>query len=724
LYQHRQLAGNIRVAFVNCLLTFFIDFVNMNLKLYCGVASIFIMYSAFAQVSVVYPETIKRPVEEQFFDTLLVDDYRWLEDTRSPETVDWLREQKELSDKYLSRTRRKEHASYQLEELSAVRFNKPMKIGRFYYKMMYPSPSLPPALYYMTSIEGTPKMLINPDDISKKDIVQIRDFAPSGKSDKLAVMYSRNGSDWCEVKVKKINGKYYEDHIHNVKFSNLGWKGEGFFYQTYNRGGKFDQDYRPRIFYHRIGTQPGDDILVFEPADTTLTTISFQVTSNERYLLIYQEDRSDSKKTVFIQDLNKEPEQWAPALFVRNFISDLNILGEHNGDLIALTDHNLPYGGIVRISPEDPYNWKVISPGFSDAIITSVRLFRNQIVCELLSGPKCFIAFLDYEGNLVKSLSIDPGYSIQGFMGEMDDDRLVYSIGTYFLPPVVYTLDLKTYKSELVSYTEVNFDPHVFKIEISEYPSADGTMVPVTIVMNKKTRLNGNNLTLLKTYGGFGLIEKPVFDWGITHFLNNGGIFAYAHVRGSGQLGEAWAASGRNMNKAKSVDDFIAGAEYLIRQGYTSAEKLAITGVSNGGLIVAAAMIKRPDLFRVAVPVVGVYDMIRFQKFTVGGFHTKEYGSVENKEEFYNLLSYSPLHKIKSRTNYPATLIMTAENDDRVPPFHSYKFAARLQNNRGQLNPVLLRIEKKAGHYGATGYNATIAEYADMYSFILHHLKD
>lgn len=696
----------------------------MSIRGFCAAICFFITLTGIGQILLDYPEATKRPVKESFFDTLLVDDYRWLEDTRSLETVGWLNKQKELSDKYLSRTRRKEHASYQLQELREVRFNKPVKIGRFYYKMMYPSPSLPPALYYMSSIEETPEMLVNPEDISRKDIIRIRDFAPSGKSDKLAIMYNRNGSDWCEIKVKNFDGTYYEDYIQNVKFSDIAWKEDGFFYQTYQRRGAFDQDYRPRIFYHRIGTQSEDDILVFEPDDTLSTSISFQVTSNERYLLIYQYDRYENENTIFIQDLNEEPEQWNPTIFVRNFNSKLTILNEHNGDLIAFTNHKLPYGGIVQISPEDPYNWKVISKGVSDAVITGARLFRNQIVCELISGPKCFIAFVSYEGNLIKSLSIDPGYSIQGFMGEMDDDRLVYSIGTYFLPPVVYTLDLKTYKSELVSYTEVNFDPYVFKIETKEYPSADGTMVPVTIVMNKKTKLNGNNPTLLKTYGGFGIIEKPIFDWGVTHFLNNGGIFAYAHVRGSGQLGESWAIAGRNMNKKKSIDDFIAAAEYLIGQKYTSKEKLAITGTSHGGLIVAAAMTQRPDLFRVAVPIVGVYDMIRFQKFTVGGFHIREFGSVENREEFYNLLSYSPLHSIKENVNYPATLVMTAENDDRVPPFHSYKFVARLQSNGGRHNPVLLRVEKKAGHYGATGYNATIAECADMYSFILYHLKN
>jgi prolyl oligopeptidase len=311
------------------------------------------------------------------------------------------------------------------------------------------------------------------------------------------------------------------------------------------------------------------------------------------------------------------------------------------------------------------------------------------------------------------------GYSIGGFDGSKNDDELFFYIQTYFFPPVVYRMDLKTYKYELLETTETTYDVKEYTIEIKEYVSKDNVKIPITLVYKKGIKLDGSNPTLLESYGGFGISESAHFDPALVYFLSQGGVFAYAHVRGEGTFGLNWANEGKRLKKQNTINDFIAAAEYLIKEKYTSANHLAITGGSHGGLLVGAAMVQRPDLFKIVIPVVGVFDMLRFEKFTVGVFHINEFGTIKKEEDFRNILSYSPIHNIKAGVNYPTTLVMTSDNDERVPPFNSYKFVAQLQKNLGQKNPIFLRVEKQAGHYGG----GTLDEKADFYGLLLNVLK-
>ena len=376
----------------------------------------------------------------------------------------------------------------------------------------------------------------------------------------------------------------------------------------------------------------------------------------------------------------------------------------------------------MEIDPLKPFNWREIAPDYTESLLQNVIPFDDRIVAVYQNNQHPIITVFDYSGAVLYNLKLPVATSVDGFSGQGTDEELLYSFKSYTIPPVVYKFNIKTFKSELTKQTSVTFGWKNIEYKEVEYLSKDSVLVPMILVYEKGIKMDGTNPTILEAYGGFGIVAQPSFDPGIVYFIKHGGIYAFANIRGGGDKGKDWARKGRGIYKQNSLDDFISAAEYLIQNKYTSKEKLASTGSSNGGLVVAATAIQRPDLFKAVVPVVAPLDMLRFEKFTVGHWHTDEYGTVKDSLSFTKLLNYSPYQNVKEGINYPSMLVITSDNDDRVPPFHSYKFVAKLQNRSIQKNPVILKVEKKSGHNGASTLLAGVKEKADIYGFIMYEL--
>ena len=654
--------------------------------------------------------------------TVIIDQYRWLEDLNAAETKSWIKDQKKATQKALFKIRNKEKAFSSINKYSYTEVDLPIKEGKHFYKLMYYQLNTPPGLFIQNSINDEPFRIFSPDQISIKDEIIISDYEESNDGKYLALSYGRNGSDWKEIKVKKIKGGYLKDHLIDVKFSQIEWKDDGFFYLKYPHNEKFSKDLNPELLYHKLHTEQEEDQVIFRRKAKQTLEIGFDLTPSQDYLFIKEHNDLTGTRNIFIKDLSEFENPIRPLLM--KFENDVKILANRGDTIIAQTNHINKNQSIVYFTIQDPYTWNLLIPSYNDALLVYSKIMNNQIICKYQIATKTKLIFYDLYGNILHALDFPEGYNVGGFNGNSSDTEAIYYYTSYFLPPIVKKINLNDFTTELIQKTGVTFDIEDFEIESTSYTSFDGKQVPMTIVYKKGIVKNGKNPTLLKTYGGFGSIHSPGFDEGLIYFMENGGVFAYCHVRGEGLLGFDWESGGKKLNKQNSINDFISAAEFLIEENYTNPKQLAITGSSHGGLLVGAAMTQRPDLYKVAVPVVGVFDMIRFENFTVGSFHKDEFGTTENEIEFQNLLSYSPYHNIEPGVNYPATLIMTSDNDERVPPFHSFKFAAKLQNNPGQENPVLLRIEEKAGHYGANNVVNELEEKTDMYAFIFHYLKN
>ena len=680
------------------------------------------IYSLSAQ-EINYPPVYYSDAQDSLFDEVIADPYRWLENLESEKTKDWVKAQKKIASKYLSKVRRKENGHSTVSRFGQVDYNLPIKVGKYYYKWAYFNPRSPAGLFIQSSMNDEPRILINPERISVKEKIDIDGgFASSKDSKYLAFSFSRNGGDGREIKVQKTSGNFTKDHLKDVRSSNVAWKGKGFFYMRNNLAALLKGNPNSEIYYHELGAKQETDQKIYGRNSKKEYFHSFSVTSDERYLIIRERNEAAGKTNIFFKDLDAAEGAIRP-LFMK-LTSRLSIIDSHEEYLYAITNHQFDNGKVIRFHPSKPMEWEEVVTGYEDAKLLEAQVFTDHIVCRFRQGTRFFICIYSLQGEIKQMIKFDEGYYVSGVIGEREDRELIYYYTSYFIPPIVNKVSLDDYKISLLQKTEVAFEHEKYKILFEEYPSKDGTMVPMTIVCQKDIKLDGKNPTLLKTYGGYGSIHRPRFDEGLVFFLSKGGVFAYAHVRGEGINGGEWAAAGKRLQKQNSIDDLISAAEYLTEKKYSSPKHLGISGGSHGGLLVGAAMTQRPDLFGVAVPIVGVFDMLRFEKFTDDPLNRNEFGTVSNEEDFKNLYAYSPLHRIQKGVNYPTTLIMTSDNDERVPPYQSYKFAAALQNNEGQKNPVILRVERKAGHSGAIDYSRGVFEGADFYSFLLYHLKE
>jgi len=666
--------------------------------------------------------TKEQAVIDTFYNKFVIrDNYRWLENTRSKDINEWMSQQKDVCEKYLNRAVFNSDSYNSIDKYSFVKYNNPQRQGDYYFTYATYNEGVP-ALFYQTDINDDPIPLVDPNFISSKDKIVLTDFSVSKNSKLLAYQFNRNGSDWSEVNVVSLQTRNpKKDHLQGLKFSNISWLGDGFFYTTVSQKGQFGTINDQKIYYHKIGAEQQSDSTVFSlEADQSEDRLNYLTTSDERFIVIKKTDKETKSSNYYFIDYSLAHPTLKPLL--TNIKKHIDVLDSKNGKLIASATTNSDYGSIIEIDPENPSQIRTIVPERKDTLLLKVNPFNDRIVAFYQTNEHPLVVITDYSGNILQKLRFPVGSSVSGFEGNFKDEEVLFDYCNYTTPSVVYKFNLKTFKKELVKKTSINYSIDKIEYKTVEYISKDSIKIPMILVYEKGIKLDGNNPTILKAYGGFGIVQTPSFDPGIVYFIKQGGVYAFANIRGGGDKGFNWALQGRGENKQKSFDDFISAAEYLINSSYTNSKKLAATGVSNGGLVVAVAAIQRPDLFKAVVPVVAPLDMIRFNKFTVGNWWTDEYGAVNDSLGFARIHNYSPYHNIKDNINYPAMLLVTSENDDRVPPFNSYKFAAKLQSRTAQKNPIILKIEKNSGHNGATTFLSRIQAKADIYGFIMNEL--
>ncbi|MGE0076584.1 MAG: prolyl oligopeptidase family protein [Bacteroidales bacterium] len=665
--------------------------------------------------------TNQKTTIDTFFNKYYIEDkYRWLENTNSVETIEWVETQDKQSDKYLSKASDRTNSYSLIDRYSNIRFDCPSKMGDFYFSLATYNDGVP-ALFIQSQLDKEPNILVDPNRFSIKEKIRIRDYSVSKDSKLLAYQYTRDGSDWQELKVvSTISGIHTDDHLVGLKFSNIAWMGNGFFYTTYSQQGQFGVIRHQRVYYHKIGDDQSSDKLIFEDKDKLSVDLRYLTTSDEQYFILEYIDRQKGSINYFYIDYKSEQPELKP--LVGHIKRRINILDSKNGKFIATTKIDASNGSIVEVDPSDSVKLRTIVPEQKEMLLLRTIPFNDRMVVLYQTNQRPIIRIIDYSGKVLYTLKFPLASSVGGFSGNSSDEDLLFNYTTYTIPPVVYKFNIKTFKKELARKTSIKYDIRDIEYKEVEYYGKDSVKIPMILVYKKGIKLNGKNPTILKAYGGFGIVETPYFDPGIVFFVKQGGIYAFANIRGGGDKGADWAFQGRGKYKQNSFDDFISAADFLIKNKYTSNDKLAATGASNGGLVVAAAGIQRPDLFKVLVPEVAPLDMLRFEKFTAGHWWVDEYGTVTDSVSFRNILAYSPYQNIKEDINYPSMLVVTSENDDRVPPLHSYKFTARLQSRAVQSNPILLKVEKDAGHNGATTFLNIIKERADIYGFILNEL--
>jgi len=673
----------------------------------------------------VYPQTSSDPsVSDTLFGEVVMDEYRWLEGMETPQVKDWIKEQNALTNKELKKYERKVSSESELLKYIYSLTEVPSKDGKFYISIMYSNSNGNPSIYIRSELDERAQLLVDPNFISLKDRIRIVKAEISNDSKYLAYCFTRNGGDFQEINVVSIKtGFHKSDHLKDVRFEKLVWRGEGFYYSKLPNNG-FDVSLGQEVYYHQLGTEQAEDKLIFKRAKSPKNTFYFMVSNDERFFILTEYDEFSNSYNYYYIDFQSEIKSLRPFIMKLDGKEKLKILEIKGEDLIALTNKDAPNGMVVKLGVDSGYKWKVLIPALAEGLLQNVKPLKEHIICQYRFNNKEFVSIYNWEGRELVTYTMPFGFSISKIAGDWGDKELLLSYEGYTQPPAVIRLKLDSLEFVPWHPTEVYFDYKVFDGKEIKVKASDGTSIPVYLFYKKGVDLKEKNPMLLKTYGGFGVNEQPEFDPGIVYLLDQGIVFAFADVRGGGNQGLEYEKLGRGVNKRNSFKDFIETAQFLVDSNYTSPEKLAITGASNGGLVVGVAMTKRPDLFKAAIPIVGPMDMLHYEKFSVGKYLESEYGSISTSGGFARIKSFDPLSNIKDEVNYPSTLIMTAENDERVPPCHSYKFAAKLQNRDSQLNPILLRVERKAGHYGANmGWDSVLGQISDMYDFIIGQIK-
>jgi len=658
------------------------------------------------------------------------DDYAWLEKMSSPEVTAWVTAQNKLADAHLASIATKIYPLPTLQKYeNQTEFRIPNKERSFYYSLLRytDEEKQTPSLAYKKNIDGAFIDLINPNYFYKGKTVNILNYTPSTGSKILAYKLMINGSDQHEIRFVGIsNGKKYDDVIKNAKFGTIAWKAdEGVFYKKNTNVSQFAADSTYHVLYHKLGTDVAKDEVVFDA-----TSIKGQVdyfTSNDgTRLFLDVADKTERHVDYYYADLAAD--KTVLKKFLNDVPPDFEISGYNNGR-IYISSKESNWGDVRSFDPDNPADVKVVIPQYQNQLLDKVYFFESRIVCKYKNLDGNYLMLFDYTGKFIKKIQTPKAMDVVMAGNDYFDKEVFFYVSSYTIPPILFKLNLETaaydrYVSKTFNKTTAPFPVDYFVSTATTYTSRDGVQVPITIVHKKGIVLNGNNPTLLEAYGGFGVVSQPDYDNGLIYFLNNGGVYAYAEVRGGGEKGRQWHRQGSRLKKINTLNDFIDGAQYLIKQNYTSAHRLGITGASQGGLLVGSALVQHPELFKVAIPKVGVYDMAKFYDYSIGRFHLDEYGDPDDPKGFAAMMEYSPYHNVKKDVNYPTTLIITSDNDDRVPPVHSYKFAAMLQGRAAQTNPVYLKTRLKSGHYGVTtNHDDRLAEKSEFYSFLLYHLN-
>ncbi|UVW27035.1 prolyl oligopeptidase family protein [Massilia sp. H6] len=677
-----------------------------------------------------YPVTKTSGQTDNYHGTTVADPYRWLEDANSADTKQWVTAQNKLTQAYLAEIPQRAAIRARLTKLwNYERFSVPGKEGGQYFYTRNDGLQNQSVLFTQKSLGDTPRVLLDPNTLAADGTVALAgiEVSPDGKL--LAYSTAASGSDWNEIRVRDIaTGKDLEDHIKFVKFSSTAWTkdGKGFFYSRYDEPKEAtklaDVNYFQKLYFHRIGTPQSLDTLVYDRPDQKEWGFGGQTTDDGRYLVITTTKGTAPKYRVSYKDLSK-PDAKVVDL-IDNFDAGYTFIDNIGSVFYFSTDRNAPKKRIVAIdvTKPAPSNWKEIVGENADTLV-GADIINNQLVLEYLKDARSVVRVHALDGKPVREIALPGIGSVGGLAGKRGDTETFYSFTGYTTPTTIYRLDMKTGKSTVFRQPKVDFTPADYETRQQFYTSRDGTKVPMFIVSKKGLKLDGSNPTYLYGYGGFNVALTPSFSPANLAWMEMGGVYVVANLRGGGEYGEAWHQAGTKLQKQNVFDDFIGAAEWLIANKVTSPEKLAIGGGSNGGLLVGAAMTQRPELFGAAIPAVGVMDMLRFHKFTIGWAWTSDYGSSENPEEFKALVKYSPLHNLKKGSCYPATMVTTADHDDRVVPAHSFKYAAAAQAAQGGAAPILIRIDTKAGHGAGKPTTKLIEEVADRWGFLARELR-
>jgi prolyl oligopeptidase len=677
-----------------------------------------------------YPKTRKVDHTDNYHGTTVADPYRWLEDDNADETKAWVEAQNKVTFDYLSTIPERTWIRERLTKLwNYEKFGAPSKVANRYFYTYNSGLQNQSVLYSTTSLTDKGAVLLDPNTLSADGTVALAGISISDDAKLMAYGISVSGSDWQEWRVRDIEtGKDLPDVLKWVKFSGASWSKDsrGFFYNHYPepdaRSKMQAKNVAPKMYYHKIGTPQSEDVIVFDRPDHPDWLFGGSVTDDGRYLVISIRRGSASGNMVFYKDLSK-PDAKIVEL-ITSFDAQNGVVDNIGETFYLFTTDGAPQGKLVAIDLRQPEknNWQEIIRESKDNL-QGVNLLNNQIVATYLKDAYTQIRIHDLKGKFLRNVELPGIGSAGGFGGKRTDTEAFYTYTSFTAPPTIYRYEMKSGQSTIFKQSKVQFNPGDYETKQVFYRSKDGTKVPMFITHKKGLKLDGSNPTYLYAYGGFNVSLTPSFNPGNVVWMDMGGIFAQPNLRGGGEYGEKWHAAGTKLQKQNVFDDFIAAAEYLIASKYTSTPKLAIAGGSNGGLLVGACMTQRPDLFGATLPAVGVMDMLRFHKFTIGWAWVSDYGSSDNAEEFKALYAYSPYHNLRSGTKYPPTMVTTADHDDRVVPAHSFKFAARLQETHAGTVPVLIRIETKAGHGAGKPTSKVIEELADRWGFLVKSLN-
>jgi prolyl oligopeptidase len=681
-------------------------------------------------MSFVYPNTRKVTQIDHYHGTKVIDYYRWLEDPDSQETIAWVEAQNQVTFNFLNQIPAREKINQRLTQLwDYEKYGIPFKEGDRYFYFKNNGLQNQSVLYTLTSLDAEPQVLLDTNQLSTDGTIALSGYAISHDGNYLAYGLSHSGSDWQEWKVKNIHtGEDLSEHLQWIKFSGVSWTkdNQGFFYSRYDQPNEKtkleDVNYFQKLYYHQLGTSQDQDLLIYHRPDQKEWGFSGEVSEDGKYLIISVWCGTEPKNLVFYKDLTQSD---SPVIeLINQFEAKYNFV-DHQGSIFWFeTNLNAPKGRLIAIDILNPHqdNWQEIIPE-TDETLEGITILNNQFVADYLKDAHSQVKIFNLDGSFVKEIDLPGIGSVAGFGGKRGDNETFYSFTSFTYPTTIYRYDFTGDRSTIYRQPQLNFNPDEYITNQIFYPSKYGTTIPMFITHKKGINLDGNNPTYLYGYGGFNISLTPSFSITQLVWLEMGGILAIPNLRGGGEYGEEWHQAGTKAHKQNVFDDFISAAEWLINHGYTQSKKLAIAGGSNGGLLVGACMTQRPDLFAAALPAVGVLDMLRFHKFTIGWAWVSDYGSPENPEEFKALYAYSPLHNLKENTVYPSTLIITADHDDRVVPAHSFKFAAALQNAHIGDNPVLIRIETKAGHGAGKPTTKIIEEAADKWAFLVEVLE-
>lgn len=679
-----------------------------------------------------YPETLRVNQTDNYHGTTVADPYRWLEDDNSAETAAWVKAQNAVTNTFLAPIGERKVISEHLTRLwNYEKFGSPFKYGErtFFYKNSGLQNQY--VLYVIDSQGAEERVLIDPNTLSADGTVSLSGISISEDGRYMAYGLSESGSDWTEWRVRDIGtGKDLQDHIKWVKFSSANWlkDGSGFYYSRFDEPTDGDvlkgTNVYQKLYFHKLGTAQADDKLVYHRPDEKHWGFGGFVTRGDRFLCIHVSNGTSPRNRFFYQDLNK-PDSDVVRL-IDDFDASYSYVGSAGSTFWFMTDKDAPLRRLIAVDIEKSKEGNLV---FAEVIpqaaetLEDISLVGERFFASYLKDAQSVVKEFNLDGTFIREVQLPGIGSASGFGGKREEMETYYSFTSYATPSTIYRYDIASGESTVYFKPKTNFNPDDFVTKQVFYKSKDGTSVPLFITYRKGLKRNGKNATYLYGYGGFGISGGPSFSVNIMTWMEMGGIFAEACIRGGGEYGEAWHEAGTKLKKQNVFDDFIAAAEWLIANRYTSSKKLAIGGGSNGGLLVGACMTQRPDLFAAAVPAVGVLDMLRFHKFTIGYAWTSDYGCSDNADEFAAQYAYSPLHNLKPGVTYPATLVMTGDHDDRVVPAHSFKFAAELQHAHVGTNPVLIRIEEKAGHGAGKPTAKVIEEAADKWGFLTKVLE-